>query len=126
MTDEDILAAEEHFSGTIEQVPPVFSALKIDGKRAYESARKGQEVKMKTRLVEIHEISLNRISPELIQFRVKCGKGTYIRSLARDIGQFLKTGAYLNALRREEVGDFKVENAIHPKSFLDSPEPNEG
>ena len=117
--DADIKALEHKFIGEIEQVPPIFSALKIDGKRAYESARKGEEPEMKKRLVQIHEIKLERSSAEIVKFRVKCGKGTYIRSLARDIGESLKTGAYLNSLRREQVGLFDVADAIHPKSFLD-------
>lgn len=99
------------FVGEIEQTPPVFSAVKIDGQRAYDLARTGADVEMKSRKTTIFYISDIRISLPLVTFTVGCSKGTYIRSLAHDIGQELGVGAYLTALRRTKIGDYSVENA---------------
>lgn len=112
---EDIL---QQFVGDIEQVPPVFSAVKIDGKRAYTHARKGEDVEMKSRLICIRELELLEFSPEQIEIRVVCSKGTYIRALARDIGKALNSGAYLIGLRRTRIGNFKVEDAFSVNDFL--------
>ena len=100
------------FMGEIEQTPPIFSAIKQDGKRLYELARKGQDTEIKSRLVQIKELEFTKTTlfPE-IEFRVVCSKGTYIRSLVRDIGLALDSGAYLKALRRTRIGEFSVENA---------------
>lgn len=100
------------FIGTISQVPPAFSAIKVDGKRAYESARKGKDVELKPKTLTIDEIELLDFSPEKITVRVVCSKGTYIRALARDIGQALDSGAHLTALRRTRVGDVSIDDCL--------------
>jgi len=112
--------ALQQFIGDIEQVPPVFSAVKVDGKRAYTHARKGEDVKMKSRLINIRELELLGFSQDRIDIRVVCSKGTYIRALARDIGQALDSGAYLTGLRRTRIGDFKVEDALSVNDFLEN------
>ncbi|WOC50929.1 tRNA pseudouridine(55) synthase TruB [Bergeyella porcorum] len=99
------------FEGEIEQRPPIFSALKIDGERAYNLARAGEEVAMKSRKTVIHYIKDIEIQLPNIRFTVGCSKGTYIRSLAHDIGQALEVGAYLTQLRRTKIGDYSVDNA---------------
>ena len=101
----------EKFVGEIEQKPPIFSAIKIDGERAYDLARAGQEVEMKSRKTTIHYIENIEINLPLVSFTVGCSKGTYIRSLAHDIGQSLGVGAYLTQLRRTKIGDYCIENA---------------
>lgn len=111
ITEEQIHQALEKFLGEIDQKPPVFSALKIDGKRAYDIARAGEEVEMKSRKTTIHYINDIKIDLPLVSFTVGCSKGTYIRSLAHDIGQELEVGAYLTQLRRTKIGDYSVENA---------------
>lgn len=100
------------FTGRIEQVPPAFSACKIDGKRAYKMARKGKEVELKAKILVIDEIELLEYSQQSIVVRVVCSKGTYIRALARDIGQALNSGGHLTALRRTRVGDVRVEDCL--------------
>ena len=107
------------FVGRIEQVPPAFSACKIDGKRAYDLARKGREVELKPKVLVIDEIELLDFSQEKMQatIRVVCSKGTYIRALARDIGQALDSGAHLISLRRTRVGDIKVEDCMSVEDF---------
>ena len=117
ITREMVEQVLQRFKGTIEQVPPEFSACKIDGKRAYELARKGKEVELKPKTLVIDEIELTDCSLPDITIRVVCSKGTYIRALARDIGQALDSGAHLTALRRTRVGDFKVEDALSPEHF---------
>ena len=107
------------FRGEIWQTPPTFSAVKIDGKRAYEYARKGQEVEIKPKLLVIDELEVLRFSPETMQLdiRVVCSKGTYIRALARDIGEALESGAHLTALRRTRVGEIQVEDCWTIEQF---------
>lgn len=100
---------QEKFTGSIEQVPPAFSACKVDGKRAYKMARKGREVELKAKTLVIDEIELLEFAPPSLTIRVVCSKGTYIRALARDIGEALGSGAHLTALRRTRVGDVRVE-----------------
>ena len=109
------------FIGRIEQVPPAFSACKIDGKRAYDLARKGREVELKPKVLVIDEIELQNFNPETMQvtIRVVCSKGTYIRALARDIGEALNSGAHLISLRRTRVGDVKVEDCMQVEDFPD-------
>lgn len=109
------------FIGRIEQVPPAFSACKIDGKRAYDLARKGREVELKPKVLIIDEIELQNFNPETMQvtIRVVCSKGTYIRALARDIGEALNSGAHLISLRRTRVGDVKVEDCMQVEDFPD-------
>lgn len=111
-------AVLQQFLGEIEQVPPVFSAVKIDGQRAYTHARKGADVKMRSRLIHIRELELLDFSQEKIELRVVCSKGTYIRALARDIGKALDSGAYLIGLRRTRIGDFEVADALSTNDFL--------
>lgn len=108
----------KRFIGDIEQFPPVFSALKKDGKRLYEYARAGEHVEVKSRTVQISEFEITKIEGTAIDFRVVCSKGTYIRSLAHDFGKALQSGAHLSVLRRTKIGDFDVKNAISPKDFI--------
>jgi tRNA pseudouridine55 synthase len=117
LTEEDILKATNNFKGKIAQIPPVFSAIKKDGKRLYEYARKGKEVVVQAREVEIFEFEITDISMPEISFRVVCSKGTYIRSLAHDFGLYLKSGGHLTALRRTKIGSYSVHNAITPDEF---------
>ncbi|NDV41767.1 tRNA pseudouridine(55) synthase TruB [Flagellimonas sediminis] len=117
ITEESIQNATRHFLGEIEQIPPVFSALKKDGKRLYELARKGQEVEVEARKIEVLEFEITRIDLPEVDFRVVCSKGTYIRSLAHDFGKALGSGAYLSALRRTKIGDYNVNNATTPMVF---------
>lgn len=113
ITEEAVREALCRFKGSIEQVPPAFSACKIEGKRAYKMARKGQDVVLSPKLIRIDEIELTRCRlPDEIDIRVVCGKGTYIRALARDIGLALGSGAHLTALRRTRVGDYRVEDCM--------------
>lgn len=120
ITEAAIKEATNQFLGEIDQVPPVFSALKKDGKRLYELAREGKEVDIKSRKVEIFEFEITRIAFPEVDFRVVCSKGTYIRSLAHDFGKALGSGAYLSALRRTKIGDFNVDNATSPLTFKES------
>lgn len=117
ITNETIHKAAESFIGIIEQFPPIFSAVRKDGKRLYEYARSGKEVEINPREVEIHEFEIVAVDLPKVDFRVRCGKGTYIRSLANDLGGKLGCGAYLSALRRTKIGDYNVNNALHPKKF---------
>lgn len=111
ITREKIEEALTRFIGRIEQVPPSYSACKVDGKRAYDLARQGKEVELKAKVLVIDEIELQDFNPAAMQatIRVVCSKGTYIRALARDIGQALDSGAHLTALRRTRIGDYRVE-----------------
>ncbi len=118
ITEEIIHATTAQFIGDIEQYPPVFSALKKDGKRLYEFAREGQEVEIKPRTINISEFEITEISMPHVKFRVVCSKGTYIRSLANDFGKALESGAYLSELRRTKIGDYEVTNAISPDDFV--------
>ncbi len=118
ITESQIHQTLEKFIGEIDQKPPVFSAIKIDGNRAYDLARKGEEVEMKSRKTTIHYIDNIKINLPFISFTVGCSKGTYIRSLAHDIGQELSVGAYLTQLRRTKIGDYSVDNAI--SEYLDN------
>jgi tRNA pseudouridine55 synthase len=112
-----ILETTKQFLGEIDQKPPVFSAIKKDGKRLYEHARAGEEVEIVSRKTTIHEFEITRIALPEIDFRVKCSKGTYIRSLAFDFGIALNSGAYLSALRRTKIGDYDVINGVSPEAF---------
>ncbi len=111
ITEDFILKTLEKFVGEIEQKPPVFSAIKIEGDRAYDLARKGIDVEMKSRKTTIHYLNNVEINLPLVSFMVGCSKGTYIRSLAHDIGQSIEVGAYLTQLRRTKIGEYTVENA---------------
>ncbi len=123
ITEELITQTIQQFMGEIDQKPPVFSAIKKDGKRLYEHARKGEEVEIAARKTTIHEFEITRIALPEIDFRVVCSKGTYIRSLAYDFGQALNSGAHLTALRRTKIGEFSVEGAITPEAFEDEIRP---
>lgn len=114
ITEEAVREVLTRFTGEIEQVPPVFSACKVDGKRAYDLARKGKDVELKAKRITIDELELLRFDAETMQMdiRVRCSKGTYIRSLARDIGEALDSGAHLTALRRTQVGNYKIDDAF--------------
>ena len=112
ITKELVEETLTRFTGEIEQVPPAFSACKVDGKRAYKMARKGQEVELKAKLLVIDEIELLEYSPTSIVVRVVCSKGTYIRALARDIGQALNSGGHLTALRRTRVGNISIDQCM--------------
>ena len=111
LTLDDIKSAVDELTGDILQVPPMHSAIKVDGKRVYESARKGIEVKMEARPVQVREFEITRFEGAEIDFRISCSKGTYIRSLARDLGEKLKVGAYMSALCRTRIGDFHLSDA---------------
>lgn len=117
ITEVSIKEATTKFLGEIDQVPPIFSALKKDGKRLYELAREGKQVEIKSRKIEILEFEITRIELPEVGFRVVCSKGTYIRSLAHDFGKALGSGAYLSELRRTKIGDFNVNNATSPNVF---------
>ena len=111
-----------HFLGTIEQIPPVFSACKVEGKRAYELARKGEEVNLKSKTLVIDEIKLLEYALPIIKIRVVCSKGTYIRALARDIGEALHSGAHLIGLERTRIGNVTLDQCMSPEeidAFLD-------
>ena len=109
----------KQFIGDIEQYPPVFSAIKKDGKRLYEFARAGEAVEIKSRTVHISEFEITSINGNSVEFRVVCSKGTYIRSLANDFGKALNSGAHLSVLRRTKIGDFSVDDAVTPKKFIE-------
>ena len=118
---EDLLhKTTEQFIGEIEQFPPVYSALKKDGKRLYEFARAGIDVEIKSRKVHVSEFEITKIDGLNIDFRVVCSKGTYIRSLAHDFGKALNSGAHLSELRRTKIGDFYVIKSLTPEAFISS------
>ena len=106
------------FIGEIDQFPPVFSALKKEGKRLYEFARAGESLKINSRKVTIEEFKITKIEGLKVNFSVTCSKGTYIRSLAHDFGKALESGAHLSVLRRTKIGDFSVEKAISIDTFI--------
>lgn len=117
ITRELVEETLSHFVGTIEQVPPVFSACKVNGSRAYDLARKGEAVELKAKTLVIDEMELLRCELPEIEIRVVCSKGTYIRALARDIGEALHSGAHLTALRRTRVGEIRVGDCLHVEDF---------
>ena len=117
ITTEMIYEATKQFTGTIQQKPPVFSALKKDGKRLYEFARAGEKVEVPSRTITISKFEITHIELPKVNFRVVCSKGTYIRSLSHDFGKALDNGAHLSALRRTRIGDFKVEDAVNIEEF---------
>lgn len=112
-----IEATKTQFMGEIDQYPPVFSALKKEGKRLYEYARKGEQVEIPSRKVKVSNFSIDTSALPQLSFEVSCSKGTYIRSLAHDFGQALKSGAYLSSLCRERIGDFHLKNAMSMEAF---------
>jgi tRNA pseudouridine55 synthase len=126
ITEALIKEATKQFIGEIQQIPPVFSAIKKDGKRLYEFARAGEDVEIKSRTVTILEFEITNIDTLntlntgslRVDFRAVCSKGTYIRSLANDFGKALQSGAHLSALRRTKIGDFHVDNSVSVETFI--------
>jgi len=119
ITEEMIKNAALQLTGDIEQRPPIFSALKKDGKRLYEYAREGKEIEIKKRSVTVSSFEIVNLELPEVHFRIVCSKGTYIRSLAHDLGQLLENGGYLSKLRRTKIGGYSVDNAIDPIKFAD-------
>jgi tRNA pseudouridine55 synthase len=117
LNPEDIHAQTANFQGFIDQMPPMFSALKVNGKVAYKEARKGKTIELKSRQVEIKVFEITKIDLPKVNFRVVCSKGTYIRSLVRDFGEALEVGAYMSALQRTKIGDFDLKDAFQLKQF---------
>jgi tRNA pseudouridine55 synthase len=118
VSNEAIIEATKKFIGEIEQFPPIFSAIKKDGVALYELARRGETVELKARTITIYEFEITEITLPIVHFRVLCGTGTYIRSLAHDMGAALGCGAYLSELRRTKIGEYNVVNAKDMISFL--------
>ncbi|WP_456376920.1 tRNA pseudouridine(55) synthase TruB [Lutibacter sp.] len=118
ITEELIYNTVTQFMGEIDQVPPIFSALKKDGKRLYELAREGKTTEIKARKITISAFEITKIELPKVEFRVVCSKGTYIRSLAYDFGKALNSGAYLSKLRRTKIGNFKVEDGMKIDTFI--------
>ncbi|SCY46010.1 tRNA pseudouridine(55) synthase TruB [Flavobacterium caeni] len=114
----------EKFLGEIDQKPPIFSAIKKDGKRLYEHARAGETVEIASRKTTIYEFELTRIALPEVDFRIQCSKGTYIRSIAHDFGQAMDSGSHLTALRRTKIGDYDVAQAQDVLAFVDTLAPN--
>jgi len=112
ITDDQIHLAAKKFTGVIQQIPPLHSAIKVDGKRAYKLARKGSDLELKSREVTVSEFEITSIQKPEVYFRIVCSKGTYIRSLARDFGKELGVGAYLTGLCRTRIGEFKLTDAL--------------
>lgn len=119
ITREGVEAVLQSFVGVIQQVPPVFSACKVEGKRAYELARKGEEVELKSKTLVIDELELLACDLPVIRIRVVCSKGTYIRALARDIGVALQSGAHLIALERTRIGEVTLDRCMSPEDIDD-------
>ena len=117
ITHELIHNTKALFLGKIAQKPPIFSALKKDGKRMYEYAREGKELEIKARFVEILEFEILDINLPELRFRIKCSKGTYIRAIAHDFGKALNSGGHLSSLRRTKIGDYNVNKAVTPADF---------
>lgn len=120
ISEDLIKESTKQFIGDIEQIPPIFSALKQDGKRLYQFARAGEHVEIKSRIVHVEAFEITHIEGLNVNFRIVCSKGTYIRSLVHDFGKALQSGAHLSVLRRTKIGDFKVTNAISVGAFIDS------
>jgi len=118
ITEELLHETTKQFVGEIQQKPPIFSAIKKDGKRLYELARKGETTEIKARTVTVSTFEITNINLPKVDFRIVCSKGTYIRSLAYDYGVALNSGAHLSALRRTKIGDFSVENASSIEGFI--------
>lgn len=119
ITTEQIEQARQQFLGKLDQLPPMYSAIKVDGQPLYKKARKGEVVEVKARPVVIEEFEITNISLPHIEFRVQCSKGTYIRSLAHDFGKALNNGAHLTELRRTKIGHFRIEDAWNIEALVD-------
>ncbi len=120
ITEELIHETTKQFTGIIQQKPPIFSAIKKEGVRLYELARKGETTEIKSREITIPTFEITNIDGNNVDFRVVCSKGTYIRSLAYDFGVALNSGAHLSALRRTKIGDFHVDNALSVEAFIET------
>lgn len=120
ITEADLEKAKAPFTGSFDQVPPIYSAIKVKGTRLYELARRGEDIKLQPRPVTISEFEITKVDLPQVHFRVVCSKGTYIRSLAHDFGQELGVGAHLSALRRTRIGAFKVEDAYTIEKLIDT------
>ncbi len=118
LNDSEIVETAEKFCGGILQVPPIYSAVKVNGERAYKKARKNEATKLEPRAVEIKRFKITRIELPTIYFELVCSKGTYVRSLAHDLGNALKVGAHLSSLRRTRIGEFNVESAWNVNNFV--------
>ncbi len=119
ISENDVNRVLPQFLGTIEQVPPLYSAVKQNGVRLYKLARKGQDTEIRPRLTEIHALENIQLNGNFLSLTVTCSKGTYIRSLARDIGEALGCGGYLHSLRRTHIGEFSVKNAMSIESLIE-------
>ena len=119
ITEDLIYDTVEQFIGEIDQIPPIFSALKKDGKRLYDLAREGKTTEISSRKITITAFEITKIDLPKVNFRVVCSKGTYIRSLAFDFGKALNSGAHLSKLRRTKIGDFSVEGALDPLNYIE-------
>ena len=119
ITEELIYETTKQFVGEIDQKPPIFSAIKKDGKRLYELARAGETTEIKSRRINIETFEITNINLPKVEFRVVCSKGTYIRSLAYDFGNALNSGGHLSKLRRTKIGNFSVDNAKEPLAFIE-------
>lgn len=117
ITEEDIYKTAKSFIGVQQQQPPIYSAVFINGKRAYEYARAGKDIEIKNRIIEIKEFEITDANLPNVSFRIVCSKGTYIRSIARDFGIALKSGAHLTKLCRTKIGDFDLKDALSPQQF---------
>ncbi len=124
ITPELIEETRKTFMGKQEQIPPMFSAIKVDGQPLYKRARKGEKIKVKSRSVEILEFDIPKVELPYVDFKVGCSKGTYIRSLAYDFGKAMNNGAYLTALRRTKVGDYDIKNAWNLEDLIEHIETN--
>ncbi|MEL6590291.1 MAG: tRNA pseudouridine(55) synthase TruB [Bacteroidota bacterium] len=126
ITTADIEAALEQFRGQITQVPPIYSAVKVDGQRAYKAARKGKDIKLREREVSVYEFELipSELEPSLFAARIRCSKGTYIRSLVHDLGQALGVGAYIQELKRTRIGEHRLEDAWQIEDFVEQVKAN--
>lgn len=118
ITPQQILDASQLFIGEIEQIPPLYSAIKKDGIRLYELARKGETTKIDSRKISIFEFEITKITLPQIHFRIVCSKGTYIRSIANDFGKKLNSGAHLSSLRRTKIGNYSIENAFPISEYI--------
>ncbi|MCY1720466.1 tRNA pseudouridine(55) synthase TruB [Prolixibacteraceae bacterium Z1-6] len=125
VTKELLFNTTRKFIGEIDQVPPVFSAVKVNGRRAFDYARNGEDVKLRSKKIVIRKIEIESFDLPEIKLRITCGKGTYIRALARDIGEEVKCGAYLTALERTRIGDYNLKDAFKVNYFLENLNLNE-
>ncbi len=124
INDELILNSTKEFLGDIEQIPPIHSAIKVDGQRVYKKARRGELVELKPRPVTIYDFEIVKVVMPDVHFRIRCSKGTYIRSIAHDFGKALKSGAHLSSLRRTKVGDYDVKKSLSIDDFIKEVEDN--